>query len=173
MFLLDTSVLSALLNQDHSHHAKAINFQTQHAGQEQQLFVCVVSLAEMQFGLNMYEKRKPEPSPADLDAVRSRIHAAGKLSMPLEVTPHVAIEQGSLRSIWAWTVAPHKAAQGKLKGTPPESWSEDWPADKLQITENDIWIAAVALTHDLTLVTCDKDFNKLATANSKLRIRQL
>ncbi|WP_371744306.1 MULTISPECIES: PIN domain-containing protein [Acidithiobacillus] len=38
------------------------------------------------------------------------------------------------------------------------------------MTENDIWIAATALTHDLTLVTCDKDFDKLAEVESQLRI---
>lgn len=173
MFLLDTSALSALLNRDHSLHAKAIAFKNLHAGEEQRLFICVISLAEMQFGLNMYERLSPQPSQAALDAVRGRIQAAGELAEPLEVTPHVAIEQGRLRSKWAWKVAPSKAAQGKLKGAPPERWSDDWPANTLQITENDIWIAAMALTHDLTLVTCDKDFDKLAQADVNLRIRRL
>lgn len=170
MFLLDTSALSALLNKDDPLHAKAIAFKDQHVGQEQRLFVCVISLAEMQFGLDMYERRPPKPSQIALDAVRGRIQAAGALSAPLEVTRHVAIEQGRLRSNWAWKVAPHKSAQGKLKGVPPERWSDDWPANTLQITENDIWIAAMALTHDLTLVTCDKDFDKLAQADPNLRI---
>lgn len=173
MFLLDTTALSALLNPDHLLHAKAIAFKDQHAGQEQRFFICVISLAEMQFGLNMYESRSPKPSEADLDALRGRSQAAGKLSEPLEVTRHVALEQGRLRSRWAWKVAPHKAAQGKLKGAPPECWSDDWPANTLQITENDIWIAAMALTHDLTVVTCDKDFDKLAQADPSLRIMRL
>ncbi|WP_439517900.1 PIN domain-containing protein [Hydrogenophaga sp.] len=173
MFLLDTSALSALLNQDDSLHAKAIAFKDQLAGQEQRLFICVISLAEMQFGLNMYERRSPKPNQTATDAVRGRIQAAGALSEPLEVTRHVAIEQGQLRSRWAWKVAPRKAAQGKLKGVPPERWSDDWPANTLQITENDIWIAAMALTHDLTLVTCDKDFDKLAQADLNLRIMRL
>lgn len=174
MFLLDTSALSALLNQDHALHAEAVAFGVQHAGQEQQLFVCVISLAEMQFGLDMYERRTPKPNHADLDAVRARIQAAGAISEPLEVTRHVALEQGRLRSKWAWKLSPHKAAQGKkLKGVPPESWSDDWPASTLQITENDIWIAATALTHDLTIVTCDVDFDKLAQADANLRVAHL
>jgi len=134
------SFLSALLNQDHSLHAKAVAFKDQHAGQEQRLFICVISLSEMQFGLNMYERLSPRPRQTDLDAVRRLIQAAGGLSEPLEVTRHVAIEQGRLRSRWAWKVAPRKAAQGKLKGSAPERWSDDWPANRLQITENDIWI---------------------------------
>ncbi len=173
MFLLDTSALSALSNQDHSLHTKAIAFKNQHAGHEQRLFVCVISLAEMQFGLNMYERLMPRPSAPDLDAVRGHIQAASGLSEPLEVTRHVALEQGRLRSKWAWKVAPRKAGQGKLKGAPPERWSDNWPANTLQITENDIWIAAIALTHDLTLVTCDKDFDKLAQADSQLRVMHL
>lgn len=173
MFLLDTSALSALVKQDHPLHAKAISFKDQHAGQEQRLFICVISLAEMQFGLKMYETLTPKPSQTDLDEVRGRIQAAAGLSEPLEVTRHVAIEQGRLRSKWAWKVAPRKAAQGKLKGAPPERWSDNWPAKTLQITENDLWIAAVALTHDLTLVTCDKDFERLAQADTDLKIVRL
>lgn len=173
MFLLDTSVLSVLMNESQPLHAKAAAFKDQHAGQEQRLFICVISLAEMQFGLSLYEGRAPQPNQADLDAVRGRIQAAASLSEPLEVTRHVAMEQGRLRSKWAWKLAPHKAAQGKLKGAPPERWSSDWPANTLQITENDIWIAALALTHDLTLVTCDKDFDKLAQAESQLRVLHL
>lgn len=170
MFLLDTSALSALMDLKHVRHTNAVAFKNQHVGQEQRLFICVISLAEMQFGLSMYEARAPQPKQVDLDIVRGRINAAGSLSDPLEVTRHVALEQGRLRSKWAWALAPHKAAQGKLKGTPPERWSNDWPANTLQMTENDIWIAAMAITHDLTLVTCDKDFNKLAQADSNLRI---
>ena len=170
MFLLDTSALSALTNWNHARHTSAVAFKDQHVRQEQRLFVCVISLAEMQFGLNMYEMRSPRAKEADLDALRKHIQAAGSLSEPLEVTRHIATEQGRLRSKWAWKVAPRKAAQGKLKGVPPEQWSDDWPASSLQITENDIWIAATAITHDLTLVTCDKDFEKMAQADSNLRI---
>ena len=170
MFLLDTSALSAFMDPSNARHASAIAFKDQHVGQEQRLFVCVISLAEMQFGLNMYERRSPQASAADLDKLRRRIQAAGSLSEPLEVTRHVAIEYGRLRAKWAWKVAPHKAAQGKVKGIPPELWSNDWPASTLQITENDIWIAAMAITHDLILVTCDKDFDKLVRAESSLKI---
>jgi predicted nucleic acid-binding protein len=173
MFLLDTSVASALVNQSHPLHTNAVAFKDQHVGKEQQLFICVISLAEMQFGLSLCEGRTPQPSQAELDRVRAYIHAAGSLSQQLEVTSHVALEQGRLRSKWAWTLAPRKAAQGKLKGVPPERWSDDWPAEKLQITENDIWIAAMAITHDLTLATCDKDFDRLAEADPQLRIIRL
>lgn len=173
MFLLDTNVLSVLVNPSQPLHAKAVAFKNQHAGEEQRLFICVISLAEMQFGLDMYEGRTPRPGQADLDIVRGYIRAAASLSEPLEVTRHVALEQGRLRAKWARKLAPNKAAQGKLKGSPPERWSNDWPANTLQITENDIWIAATALTHDLTLVTCDKDFEKLAQAESQLRIIRL
>lgn len=173
MFLLDTNVLSALLNEDSPAHTKAIAFKEQHAGQEQRLFICVISLAEMMFGVSLYEGRTPKPDAAALNTLHRRMQLAAEISEPLEVTRHVAVEQGKLRSKWAWQVAPRKAAQLKLKGTPPECWSDEWPARTLQITENDIWIAAMALTHDLTLVTCDKDFDKLADADSTLRVTRL
>lgn len=170
MFLLDTSVLSDLVNPSRPLHAKAVAFKNQYAGEEERLFICVISLAEMQFGLDLYEGHASRPSQVDLDAVRRRIKAANSISEPLEVTHHVALEQGRLRAKWARKIAPKKATQGKLKGIPPERWSDDWPASTLQITENDIWIAAMALTHDMTLVACDKDFDKLAEAEPQLRV---
>lgn len=173
MYLLDTSALSALVNSRQPNHAKAVAFKNQHVGEEQRLFICVISLAEMQFGLSMYEERRPRPNLADLEAVRRHIQAASGISRPLEVTRHVALEQGKLRAKWGLLVAPKKAAQGKLKSAPPECWSKDWPATTLQITENDIWIAAMALTHDLTVVTCDKDFRKLTQAEAQLRVSYL
>lgn len=173
MFLLDTSVLSALTNPNHTSHTNARAFRTQCATQERELYLCVISIAEMRFGLSMYEARMPRPSETVLNEIRERIHAAMTLSEPIEITRHVANEHGQLRSKWAWICSPQKAAQGKLKGNPPERWSDDWPASKLQITENDIWIAAIALTHDLTLVTCDKDFDNLAKADSQLKILRI
>lgn len=170
MFLLDTSAVSDLVNPSRPLHAKVMAFTSQYAGEEQHLFICVVSLAEMQFGLDLYEGHTSRPSQSDIDTVRGHIKAASSISEPLEVTRHVALEQGRLRAKWARKLAPTKAVQGKLKGSPPERWSSDWPANALQITENDIWIAALALTYDLTLVTCDKDFDKLAQAESQLRI---
>lgn len=173
MFLLDTSTISTLVNTAAPGHAEAVTFWKKHAGQEQRMFICVISLAEMQFGMGLIEGRIPRPSSSDLEIVQQRIQAASRISEPLEVTRHVAREQGFLRAKYAWKVSPRKAATGKLKGAAPERWSRDWPATTLQITENDIWIAAVALTHDLTLVTCDKDFQMLQQAESQLRVIRL
>jgi predicted nucleic acid-binding protein len=173
MYLLDTSVISAIVNTSSHGHAEAVAFRSKHEGEEQRLFVCVISLAEMRFGLGLVEGRTPKPSEADLQLVRQRIHAAAQISEPLEVTTHVAREQGILRAKWAWECSPTKAAAGKLKGAAPERWSDDWPATALQITENDIWIAAVALTHDMTVVALDKDFQKLARADRQLKVIQL
>src|SRR5690349_18578170 len=116
MYLLDTNVISAIVNSASPGHADAVAFRELNAGQEQRLFVCVISIAEMRFGLGMVQRRMPPPSTADLDVLRQRIAGAAQLSVPLEVTPHVAREQGLLRAKWAWKCSPKKAAMGKLKG---------------------------------------------------------
>jgi predicted nucleic acid-binding protein len=98
MFLLDTSAVSDLVNPSRPLHAKVVAFTNQHAGVEHHLFICVISLAEMQFGLDLYTGHASRPNQASLDAVHRRIKAASRISEPLAVTHHVALEQGRLRA---------------------------------------------------------------------------
>ena len=172
MYLLDTSVVSAIFNAQAAEHLVAMAFRNS-VGEEDDLpCISVVTLSEVKFGLDVFAMRKPTSSKSDLAAIRQRIALAKALDLLL-VTDHVADAHGQLRAKWAKHLAPHKLAQGKLKGTQPERWIKDWPAADLQITENDLWIAATALNHDLTLVTIDGDFVKLVEAEPALRVRQL
>jgi len=173
MFLLDTSAISPLVNRRHPKHAQMNAFHLSESKKGHSLFVSVVSIAEMQFGLDVYARHISRPAPQSLNIVRQYIQVASTISTPLPITQRVAIKQGNLRALWALSIAPTKATQGKLKGTHPEQWSEQWPANRLRITENDLWIAAIALTHDLVLVTCDKDFERLAQVEPQIRVVRL
>lgn len=172
MYLLDTSAISAIFNPHAAKHGEARTFQAEVAGREEELRISVISLAEMEFGLQLFVARVPPPSKVDQFAIRDVVTKASDLE-PFEVDRHVAKEHGELRAKWARHIAPKKAAEGKLKGAQPERWSEDWPAVVLQITENDLWIAATALTFDLTLVTIDRDFTALSAVDKNLRVRML
>lgn len=174
MYLLDTSVVSDIVNVKAPKHTAAIQFVESNRLFPDPIRICVITLAEMRFGYNLLQLRHPAPDPALLSEVARRIDDAQLISEPLVVSRHVAFEHARLRAFYAQLVAP-KATQENLmkKGKPVELWHQSWPASKLQITENDLWIAAIALTHDLTLVTRDTDFPRLRQALPALRIQPL
>lgn len=171
MYLLDTSVVSVLVDSTATGHGAAQQFMSEAKGS--QLFLCVVTLAEMQFGYEMLIRRKQSVTAVRLTEVRQRVAAATQIAALLEVTRHIATEHAKLRAAYAYLIAPNAAESGSLKKKPPEMWHDDWPASKLQTTENDLWIAATALAHDLTLVTRDAGFQKVQQAVPALKLRVL
>ena len=171
MYLLDTSVVSVLVDATAPTHAAAQQFRSETNASD--LFLCVVTLAEMDFGYEMLKLRKQAVSAERLREVETRIAAARKIAESIEITRHVAKEHARLRAAYAFFVARNAAESGSLKKKPPEMWHEDWPASRLQTTENDLWIAATAFAHDFTLVTRDTGFSKVQQAAPALKLRVL
>jgi predicted nucleic acid-binding protein len=62
------------------------------------------------------------------------------------------------------------ARRGALKSKPVELWHEGLTAGSLQVTENDLWIAATAITHDLMLLTADGDQDRMREADPRLKL---
>jgi predicted nucleic acid-binding protein len=87
---------------------------------------------------------------------------------PLDMTRHTAAVYAELRSSLAARV------QRKANGQKPSRWLEDWieanTEKRLQIDENDLWIAAQAKERDLTLVTNDKDMEVFAEIDREIRL---
>ena len=171
-YLLDTSVISGLVNTSSTHHMKAMAFRSS-VGSEDKVLICVVSLGEMQFGRDLMHSRWPPPSPARMAEVDAQLAVAQRLGAEvLEVTKHVAKEYGTLRALFARGVMPH-GLDKRVKGIPPELWYQATTAATLKVTENDLWIAAVAIAHDLTLVHRDRDFTMIGQHAKALRVRPL
>lgn len=171
MYLLDTSVVSDLVNVRAGGYAAAQQWMSENKRAD--LFLCVVTLAEMGFGYETLKLRKQSTNVTWLKEVERRISAAKQIAEAIVVTRHVADEHAKLRAAYAFLVAPKAAESISLKSKPVELWHEDWPASKLQITENDLWIAATALAHDLTLVSRDTGFLKVQQAAPALKLRML
>lgn len=92
----------------------------------------------------------------------------------LPITSHIADTQGRLRADYAAVQVPKKVVSGGgLKGSHVEHWHDAFPPSILQITENDLWIAATAITHELTLVAADSDFARLQKASAELNLLEL
>ncbi|MEX0958977.1 MAG: PIN domain-containing protein [Burkholderiales bacterium] len=171
MYLLDTSVVSSAVNPKHLLHTKTRSFLDSSGQNQDRIFVSVITVAETRFGLHLLKYRKPPFSPKFIAEVERRVAGIASTGMVLPVTRHIAETQGRLRADYAAVQMPKKAAAGYgLKGINVELWHDALPPSVLQITENDLWIAATAITHDLTLVAADNDFHKVQKASSDLKI---
>lgn len=161
-YLLDTCALSNLLNSAHPHH-RAISTVVSRLPNDALQFVSIVTIGEMEFGLRLAELA----SSAHLPQFRSRIKTIKSYPV-LDLTKHTASAYAELKSRLATSVQ-RKANSQKLS-----RWLEDWieanTAKKLQIDENDLWVAAQAKERDLTVISGDEDMSRLTQVDPALRV---
>lgn len=162
MYLLDTTIVSDIVNSGSSRHKAALAFIESNRLFEDQIFVSTITLGELRFGREVRPLQIPTPTQEQLEEIDRRISSAEAFSGPLEINHHVAADYARLRAAYAQGVAPRLVQAKKLKSMPPELWTQAIPASQLQITENDLWIAALAVTYEMTLVTGDKDYGRVA-----------
>lgn len=160
-YLLDTSVLSTYYHEQHKYHAitKAAVDRLSAAAPQ---FVSPISLGEIEFGIRLAELQGANAL-AELRERLDRIRTHARLP----ITHHTSRAYARVRSLLASRVNIAK------KGRP--RWLEDWvdaaSGQKLQIDENDLWIAAQALERDLTVLTLDGDFRVFSAVEPNLRIQ--
>lgn len=160
-FLLDTSTLSAYLNEDHPHHTAAISA-IDGLPTEAAKFVSVVTLAELDYGIRFAELQNSTRLPE----YRARLAIIRQYSS-LDLTRNTSAVYAELKA----RLASHMLRK-PLKKMP--RWIEDWliagTAKRLQIDENDLWVCAQAKERDLTVVTGDDDIRQLALLDPDLKI---
>ena len=170
MYLFDTSFVSHAVNPTSPKRAAAQAFLTKNAAYADQYYLSVVTLSEVSFGLEVLKNRNP-PVPKDrVEEVERRIAAIGSLGTLLPIDKHIAAEHARLRGEYAKVKLPRVLTSGRLQGKHVELWHEEVLPSQLHISENDLWIAATALTHDFILVTCDPDQDELRKAVPELRV---
>tara|TARA_R110001583_G_C5646805_1_gene408355 strand:- start:38 stop:523 length:486 start_codon:yes stop_codon:yes gene_type:complete len=150
-YLVDTSVLSGLLDPGNSHHEKV----TQWIGSlntKHRLLVSVVAIAEMCFGRQLAIAANSKATLPNLDRI---INEAEKMDL-LSVTTPTAIEYAKLKANLAQQTMPKRIAQRKkTKWGNPESWRNEYSGTELHIQENDLWQSAQAIERELKFVTTD------------------
>ncbi|HRE16010.1 MAG TPA: PIN domain-containing protein [Rhodocyclaceae bacterium] len=161
MYLLDTSIISDIVNSASSRHKIANDFLNANALFLDQIYICIISLGEMRFGREARPFITPIPTAEQLAELDRRVTSAETLANVVDINRHVAADYARLRAAYAKGMALKQLQSKKLKSKPPELWQQDVPASQLQITENDLWIAAIAVTYDLILVTADKDYQRI------------
>lgn len=162
-YLLDTSVLSAYYYEQHTHHHVA-KTEIDRLPPAASQFVSPISLAEIEFGIQLAELQGANTLVELRDRLeRIREHAR------LPITHHTSHAYAHLRSRLASRVNVTR------KGRP--RWLEEWvdaaSNQKLQVDENDLWIAAQAFERDLTVLTLDGDFRTFSAIEPTLRIQVL
>lgn len=170
MYLLDTSAASAAVNPRHSKHAAVQSFLKGTSLFADQLFLSTVTIAEVQIGFHLLPHKIPTPSAQSIEEVRQRVLLGVQLGTDLPVTRHVAHDHARLKIAYALKFAPNMVQRAALKSKPVELWHEGLTARSLQVTENDLWIAATAITHDLILLTADRDHDRMRQADPRLKI---
>jgi tRNA(fMet)-specific endonuclease VapC len=160
-YLLDTNVISYWWDEGRPENASVVaHVQLLEAGTP--LFVSAVSLGEIEFGHRVV-------SPAALPVqVQYMEFVQARLPYVLEVRKSTANPYGALRAALFERFAPVP----KRKALRPEQLVDPISAAQLGIQENDVWIAAQAIEHNLVLVTNDKMSRLLEAAGGSLHLER-
>jgi predicted nucleic acid-binding protein len=111
------------------------------------LLVSVVTLGEIEYG----HRYSPTPNAAVQQEYLNFVNK--KLPVCLEMTKDVTVTYGELRSrLFNKFASPEKRKKLKL----PEQLTDPATAKELEIQENDLWICAQAIAHEMVLVTNDR-----------------
>ena len=160
-FLFDTTALSAYLNRQHPHHRSTVVVIDQIPELSPKL-VSIVTLAEIDYGIRLAELN----GSTRLEEFWQRLAVIQRYA-PLDITRHTAEAYATLKCSLAAHVQRHS-------GKRMRRWVEDWVSSgsgkRLQIDENDLWIAAQAKERDLIVVTGDEDMQILAAVDPDVRI---
>jgi predicted nucleic acid-binding protein len=155
-YLLDTNILSYwydTIRPEHPRVVRAVDSARQpdpKTGYVARFLVSVVALGELEFG------HRANPN-ADLTKQTEYVKfVREQCPESLELTEHVAAQYGLMR---AWLF--NNCGRTTSRTTPRRAEQIVVPdtGESLGIDENDLWIAAQAMTHDLILVTHDRRGN--------------
>ncbi len=176
-YLLDTNILSYWYDSKPNEHGQLklphqnvvanvarVRVPDAQTGYVPRFFMSVVTLGEMEYG------HRAAPTPDAKKQTEYTKFVREQCPVALELTWHVAEQYGQMRA-WLFNKCGPNANKSKAKRA--EQLVFPSPGQELGIDENDLWIAAQAMTHDLVLVTHDRrgNFGKVLTNfSSSLRV---
>jgi len=161
-YLVDTSILSAYLDPGHKDHA-AKKQSLDSLPAESPRYVSVVALAELTFGVQL----PLALGKGDLPTLKKIIEEAKKYPA-LDVTHHTASAYGEIKSKIA-----AKYLEKTLRRDRPkyiDDWIDKATGKALGIDENDLWMCAQSKERNLILITGDGKMQRIADADSDVRL---
>lgn len=167
-YLIDTNILSkmgAIKHPDLKDDAKVkcVEKKWNEIKDTGQLFICTPVIGEVEYGLRISSKKDA----AAAEMMRQIIKA---FPIVLDIDESVARECYSDLKARLFTRFAPKKSNGKAKSKYIEDWIDSATGKELGVTENDVWIAAVAICHNLILVTNDGMRHIVEVAGDALQI---
>jgi tRNA(fMet)-specific endonuclease VapC len=151
-FLLDTQMIRYWYDTKCSQHeavAANVDFlrkQTESLEHKPRLLISVITLGEIEFGHRVNSSPNPSVQAEYLRFVNEQLPAR------LEVIEETAASFGELRRRLFDKYAPGEKRKRKMR---PEQLTDPITSKELGIQENDLWLCAQAIAHDMVLVTND------------------
>jgi predicted nucleic acid-binding protein len=156
-YLLDTNILSYWYNPSRPEHDKVLARlqavrQTDPQGNVARLFVSAITIGEIEFGHRASPPRDASQQSQYMTFVREQCPE------PYVITEHVGEYYGVFKG-WLFDTRSPKGMRTKANRMVQQV--DPVAAEVLGADENDLWIAAQAMTHNLVLVTHDLHLAKL------------
>lgn len=143
-YLLDTSVASTAWDALSPRYASVRGRLA--ALSDARLFVCAITLGEVEYGLGV--------SPGVDSDRHAQVRSAMREYELLALNRHTTSYYGRLRAELFKQYSP-RGTRGRLTSKRPEELMDGTTALALGIQENDLWIVSVAVQYDVVLVTLD------------------
>lgn len=164
-YLLDTSVLIALVDRQNAFHQSATDFTAAMTEADLQ-FVSSISFGEIHTGIETnFRVRGTRPPNAQQTLALAQTHSL------LAVEEHVARSYGALKAAMVTHFMPN--ASRSQRGHFIENWISMATGLRLCVNKNDLWICAQALERDIHVVSTDSDFERVREAEARLRLTLL
>ena len=154
-YLLDTSVVSRLALAKSANASPDITNVLSRVKEVREgvLLICSITVGEIEYGLNA----APSPS-TEAQAEMRRI--VQSFPIVIDIDKHVGACYGDLRGKLFHKFAPRNK-KGRARTKYVEEWLDPTTGKVLGVTENDVWIAALALEHEQSVVSRDDHFDSV------------
>lgn len=148
LYLLDTNFVSVLWDGLHKEHQNAQVF-VQNLGGEDRLYISRVTVAEIEYGYKVFLGADPVRKQMILTAMKA-------FKQVREIDKHTTASYSDIRAALFQQFAPKSQKDKVSRKKRPEELIDKTTARELSIQENDLWIAAIAVQHNMVLVTEDR-----------------
>lgn len=151
-YLLDTNILAPLAELKagrDSPECRALGVHWNKLPEGAKIFLCPINVGEVEYGLRI----APYDIPEDHNSMRAIIKAFPVFNIDADLARDYYAD---LRARVFNECAPKQKRNRQNYPKRVEEWRDPTTSKELKIHENDLWLAAVAMAHNLILVTRDK-----------------